>query len=214
MELDCLTMIYKTTKCDGSCNNGNYCNFEAYCLNTMNTSRRTMSCLEERLGVNNIVQALNNNEISISLVEGALSICKPVICEPGPIALFRVIDLSHPFPGISGADRKPGFNWDNEDLIKEKITNARDVEGIKLYQKEPLMTITLTPSDVKKIRDYNKNKSYSDFNLKCSNNIANCVSKFLHTKETIDLNIKYNSSCNLSVTSSKELFDKCYNSNN
>lgn len=207
-------MIYKTTKCDGSCNNGNYCNFEAYCLNTMNTSRRTMSCLEERLGVNNIVQALNNNEISISLVEGALSICKPVICEPGPIALFRVIDLSHPFPGISGADRKPGFNWDNEDLIKEKITNARDVEGIKLYQKEPLMTITLTPSDVKKIRDYNKNKSYSDFNLKCSNNIANCVSKFLHTKETIDLNIKYNSSCNLSVTSSKELFDKCYNSNN
>ena len=211
-------MIYKTTSCSSSsssCNNGKYCNFEVYCENNNNTSTRALTCIEEELNTTNIVQALNKNEITITSLESAIKKCKPVICEKGPIALFRVIDLNHPFPGTDGGSRMAGFNWDSEEVIKTKITNARNASGYKLYQKEPLMRITLTPNDVKTIRAYNKNKSYSNFDLKCvSNNTSGCVSKFIHSKEVVNLNVKYNDKCGLNLSATKEQFDKCYNSNN
>ena len=88
--------------------------------------------------------------------------------------VFRPISLSNPFPGQNGKGRSMGSPW-TDDLKKTYITNRSDV-----YSKKPLYSITLTPSSIKQIRDYNKKNSYDDFNLICSNGEA-CYSDFIRT---------------------------------
>ena len=92
--------------------------------------------------------------------------------------VFRPISLSNPFPGQNGKGRSMGSPW-TDDLKKTYITNRSDV-----YSKKPLYSITLTPSSIKQIRDYNKKNSYDDFNLICSNGEA-CYSIFLRNYSKI-----------------------------
>lgn len=92
--------------------------------------------------------------------------------------VFRPISLSNPFPGSNGKGRSMGSPW-TDDLKKTYITDRSNV-----YSKKPLYSITLTPSTIKQIRDYNKDTSYDDFNLICSNGEA-CYSIFLRNYSKI-----------------------------
>ena len=97
-------------------------------------------------------------------------------CDKQPFdkLVFRPIDLSNPFPGYDGTGRTPGSNWTTDD-IKEYITDRQDV-----YTKEPLYTVTLTPTKIKEIREYNKSNNYDDFKLDCKDdNSRACYSSFI-----------------------------------
>lgn len=218
-------IAYKVTKCDGK-----YCNYYAYCdVENRKTSESSEDCVKKALGVDDIIEALNNGT-SIDKLEAAIRSCKNKICASDERIVFRIIDLKNPFPGKEhnntlsgfskeGKSRTPGYNWNSKLLVNNKIINNRGVSDYKLYSKEPLYKITLTPSNIKAIRNYNKNNKYDNQGLKCSNNnTSNCISYFLHDKVAgldTDIKIEGVSSCkSLNASSTKEDFDACYNSNN
>lgn len=109
--------------------------------------------------------------------------CEPIIptctddndCEDGSgyNLIFRPISLTTPFP-----NNRPttGLWYDN--VINRIITNNRDVSDYEVYNLTPMYTITLTPSDIKEIREYNKENSYADFTLECTKGLY-CRSTFL-----------------------------------
>lgn len=220
-------IVYETKRC-----NGKYCGFEAYCNETTKkTSLQTEICIKEQLNTNDILDSLNNG-MTVGELETAIRNCKEQICASNEKILFRIIDLENPFPGNDNASNKsnfslkgtrgrlPGYNWNGQNVVKKEILKARGVEGKKLYSKQPLLTITLTPSDIRKIRDYNKNNSYNNFNLNCSNeeNTAGCISNFLHSSTSYingGLKIGGIQKCRqLNGSSKLEDFNACYNSNN
>lgn len=92
--------------------------------------------------------------------------------------IFRPISLSNPFPNVkSGAEyRTMGANW-NEELADTYIKNNRGTSDYNVYTLKPMYTITLTPSTIKEIREYNNNHNYNDSSFDCSNDT--CVSNFL-----------------------------------
>ena len=86
--------------------------------------------------------------------------------------IYREIDLDNPFPGQAIALRKigsgvfsknnksrvPGFNWNDVDLVKNKITKNSGTENDDIYiDSKPMYQITLTPAKIKKIKEYNEN---------------------------------------------------------
>lgn len=98
---------------------------------------------------------------------------------------FRVIDLNNPFPGRDGASRMPAVNWlYDENNVYNYISTGRgplnrrwydtgetDENGYPIYSyildaeamydyAQPMYTITLTPSTMINIRNYNKTHSY------------------------------------------------------
>ena len=96
--------------------------------------------------------------------------------------IYRPISLSNPFPNTKNQTqyRAMGSNWNN--LYAEQfITKNRNVEDYNIYSLTPVYTITLTPSDIKDIRSYNKQNSLNDFDMDCSEGYK-CVSKFLWEK--------------------------------
>lgn len=110
-----------------------------------------------------------------------------------PDIQFRTIDLDNPFPARDGSSRLPGTNWLGKDnYVRAYITYNRGVEGNEVYNKEPIYKITLTPSDMVKIREYNKTNDYSDINvpdktLICrGENNTSCLSLFLANNHIIE----------------------------
>lgn len=213
---------YKTLKC-----NNHYCDFQVYCNDEdKKTSYSSYDCIKDELKTDNILETLNNG-ITIDKIESAIRSCEKEICASKEKIVFRIIDLKNPFPGknnqknnigfsTTGKSRKPGYNWNSKTVVKNQILNARGVEDYNLYNKEPLYKITLTPSDIKAIREYNKNNRYNNFELKCvNNNSSDCISYFLHSSVTglnTDIKIEGVDACkNLNLSSTKEDFDKCYN---
>ncbi|MGE5455841.1 MAG: hypothetical protein ACM3O4_01870 [Ignavibacteriales bacterium] len=103
----------------------------------------------------------------------------------GLSVVYRPIQLDDPFPGLSGSGRTPGSNWNNSSTISEYIINNRDVSANRVYyDRDPLYKITLTPSIIKSIREYNKKQSqlyngYSDFQMNCLSNGTRCLSGFI-----------------------------------
>lgn len=99
---------------------------------------------------------------------------------------FRTISLNNPFPSRDASSRLPGSNWLGADnYVRTYINHNRGVNGSEVYNKEPIYTITLTPSQMIKIREYNKKHNYSDIDLNCvGENNTSCLSTFLRT--TID----------------------------
>lgn len=73
-------------------------------------------------------------------------------------------------------------------------------------QKKPLYSVTLTSSQIKNIRKYNKNHKYDDFNLKCvgSKTGTACYSSFIRTY----LN-KAKSVCDNTNNQSASAFNSC-----
>lgn len=93
--------------------------------------------------------------------------------------LFRSIDLSNPFPARDGTSRLAGVNWIGQNnYVYDSIIKNRGVLGESVYDLKPMYTVTLTPTKMLEIREYNKKNKYSDINLKCTNGVM-CQSEFL-----------------------------------
>lgn len=107
--------------------------------------------------------------------------------------VFRVISLTNPFPARDGTTRMPAKNWlttyDNN--VSTYIENNRNVKSENkdasaeaIYQKEPLYTITLTPSTMVKIREYNKSHTYTDFDMTCETGTGRmCIDNFIRNNK-------------------------------
>jgi len=88
----------------------------------------------------------------------------------GHDVVYRTIDLNNPFPGLDGEERLPGLNWSiNNTYVSRYITHNRGVDTEEVYSKEPMYRITLTPSLIQDIRNYNKENDLNDFRMVCKN---------------------------------------------
>lgn len=138
--------------------------------------------------------------------------------------IYRPIDLDNPFPNIDAKGRNTGANWCNgydcskdNDVVKAVIKNNRDVKSEELYNLEPMYTFILTPSDINKIRKYNRQNSYTNyygtlnkseqyFDFKCENG-TNCISEYL---TYLINNYGKGGSCSSNISATrKQYFDTC-----
>ena len=121
--------------------------------------------------------------------------CKP--CEddlctdvPGIDVIYRPIDLANPFPGQKGSktkSRKTGANWCEYNQKTGKLNCSANNAVSKKYiinkkvynDNHVLYKVTLDANTISKVRNYNKNKKYDDFDLKCKDGKA-CISDFLN----------------------------------
>jgi len=208
-----------------TCNNNRYCGFIAYCTNdSRKTSIHTNQCIQSKLKTTSITGYLNT-ERNFEKLKESVEACKSTICASSEKIVYRVVDLTNPFPGKDGiknaltivnANREPGYNWNSETAIKEQILNGRGASGYELYNKEPLITIKLTPSDIKAIKKYNETTPYNNFDMNCisGDSASGCISNFLHKNE-LNLDIDGVANCtNLNASSSIEQFNNCYNKEN
>lgn len=102
-------------------------------------------------------------------------------CAEAENYVLRTIDLSNLFPnsGYDVADenkRNIGFNWTSKaTLLSLKVGNTNSVnpeelitqiqnKGESVYSEDPDYEFYLTPSDLSKLRNYNKNNSYTAWN--------------------------------------------------
>lgn len=194
-------------------------------LNAPNCIQKVLS---KKLKGNTITEALNKKMITTEHIKNAFAACESEVCNStNKKIIYRQIDLNDPFPGKEwkGTDKKvnasnnnqskknrmPGENWNSQTTIEAKILNARGAKGYELYNKDPLYIIKLTPETIKKIREYNNDNKYDDFNLQCTtvNKNAACISNFLHKSGTIkNLNP---SDFVLSSYGDKKSINSCYN---
>lgn len=103
---------------------------------------------------------------------------------------FRVISLDNPFPGRDGRSRLAGDNWlnDTENNVFNYITLNRNVETEKVYEKQPIYKVTLTPQQMIKIREYNKGRSYSETSITCEEGTGRmCKSSFIRNSKYVKL---------------------------
>lgn len=130
--------------------------------------------------------------------------CPPGGCGDGSSLnlIYRSISLVNPFPNvndINSNNRETKGFW-NDATADIFIKNNREVSNYEVYNLTPMYTITLTPSTIKEIRDYNAGKGnysgnkhdYSDFNLDCTDGLY-CKSEFL--RETFNNIIDSSKSC-------------------
>lgn len=206
------------------CNNSRYCGFVAYCTNnSKKTSIHTNQCIKSKLNATSITGYLNNTQ-NLEKLKEAVKVCQKTICASSEKIIYRVVDLTNPFPGKDGiknavtlvnTNRTPGYNWNSETAINEQILNGRGASGYELYNKKPLITIKLTPKDIKAIKKYNESTPYNNFNMKCiKDQTSGCISYFLHENE-LNLDIDGVNNCTtLNASSSIEQFNNCYNKKN
>lgn len=98
-----------------------------------------------------------------------------VTCDKdGRTYFYRNIDLNTIFPG----DRDRGSNWVGAVSTVKEIQNV----GNDIWLETPSYNFTLTPTNIQKIKEYNKVKEltrgYLDMSLKC-NGFSKCKSDFL-----------------------------------
>ncbi len=119
--------------------------------------------------------------------------------------IYRPISLTNPFPDIKNGSneyRVMGSNW-NVSFAESVIKNNRGVNTYEVYNLQPIYTITLTPSDIKKIREYNKKHSFTDFEMECQSNGYKCSSNFIWN-DFSDI-VDFSNSC-----AQKGDWSKCY----
>ena len=110
-------------------------------------------------------------------------------------------EFSLAFLKQNGDPRTPGYNWKVAGRVNEFITENRGVKGYQVYKQDPMYEITLTPSLMKTIREYNKKMNNvkvtvyegtkvpttgvagytSQDGLKCKNNGETCTSEIIRT---------------------------------
>lgn len=130
-----------------------------------------------------------NNTLNNSLIDGT-GTCPyttiPELIKNNKLQLeFRTVDTSNPFLEKSGnLSRKVGSNWCKDDdcsatncLVNNVMSSRNDSNNKK--NSEPLYKIVLDSSDITKIRKYNKQTTYDDYNMICDENGENCKSKFI-----------------------------------
>lgn len=99
--------------------------------------------------------------------------------------VYRTVKLgiqNEAFPGLKGTGRKPGSNWNDPNTIKTVITDTSNTYD----KKDPMYKIVLNYESIEKVRNYNDNNSYDDFNMNCDSNGASCVSRFLNDKVSVE----------------------------
>lgn len=79
------------------------------------------------------------------------------------------------YTGYGDKNSNCQFSPDKNNIVKKYITDATSSNSTDT----PMYSFTITPSEVKEIREYNKKHSYNDFNLTCDNNGEHCLSTFL-----------------------------------
>jgi len=109
---------------------------------------------------------------------------------------FRTVNTdSNVFVDKDGNEREPGANWGNDGIINMiGYTLIGRNNSYNKFGLEPMFKITLTPSKIKKIREYNKNNPYDEKNITCYGNGSYCGSSFLDVLS----GVRSNSSLNLS----------------
>ena len=127
--------------------------------------------------------SIPNYNCPISVTNNVL--CKDDDCKVKPSNLdliYRPISLTNPFPDTvkNSKYRAMGSNW-TELYAKLFIINNRGVGDYEIYNLTPIYTITLTPSTIKEIRNYNKKNSLNDFDMNCTDGYR-CISTFLWEK--------------------------------
>ena len=110
-------------------------------------------------------------------------------------------EFSLAFLKQNGDPRTPGYNWKVAGRVNEFITENRGVKGYEVYKQDPMYEITLTPSLMKTIREYNKKMNNvkvtvyegtslpttgvagytSQDGLVCKSNGETCTSKIIRT---------------------------------
>ena len=103
--------------------------------------------------------------------------------------VFRQISLTNPFPGKNGNGRTSGSNWTGQEEIITKNRGLENPEAI-FFEKEPMYKITLNPSLIRTIRQYNRTQvgGYGNFDFEClGNQVAEdlgleCRSNFIRNK--------------------------------
>ena len=179
---------------------------------TLDLNSNTLSNYLKQLGEQNTVnKTINNKKITFyntnSFYGNSTYKC-PVnvnVTDEDKIydLVFRPIDLSNPFPGMTGEGRTPGKNWTSE-LVGKYITSRQDV-----YNKTPLYSVTLTPSIIKEIRKYNKNNDYGNVStLQCDDTGNSCYSTFLRNNFEKIVNIN-KSLCYNKDNMTSSAFDSC-----
>lgn len=99
-------------------------------------------------------------------------VCTPGSCDPscddhitrpsGTDLIYRTISLYYPFPGENATTtslRAPGWNWKTSmsyDPVTSYIYQNRGVDYYEVYRLDPMYEVNLTPSLMRKIREYNK----------------------------------------------------------
>lgn len=128
-------------------------------------------------------------------VNGVL-ICSPSFDSgfvPYSSAVYRTINLQHPFIGQLGKIRSTGSNWCNYNIDTKQFDCSNDNSAVRAVisnsksvysDSHVLYEVTLNTETINKIRDYNKNNRYDDFKLDCKDkdNGDACFSKFLRDK--------------------------------
>lgn len=104
------------------------------------------------------------------------------------VAAYRVIDPANPFVSQSGGERITGDNWCNNPASGSKYSclgnsNNKVVDQvinnkINVSESDAMYKVKLDQKTIDKIREYNKNNDYDDFNFTCYDNGA-CTSDFL-----------------------------------
>lgn len=102
-----------------------------------------------------------------------------IIMKNKPALVFRTVntqvtDGKDSFLGKDGNVRSAKTNWLGNESIIATNNNSYNKNGAGAKY-----TITLTPSDIKTIRKYNKKTSYDDYTLYCDSDGNNCKSRFL-----------------------------------
>ena len=93
--------------------------------------------------------------------------CDPSCTPPPPTPsgtdlIYRTISLYYPFPGENATTtslRAPGWNWQTSmsyDPVTSYIYQNRGVDYYEVYRLDPMYEVNLTPSLMRKIREYNK----------------------------------------------------------
>lgn len=147
-------------------------------------------------GITDITDCVNNNKMGAVEPETPYGACFAEYCEtPTPTPeggdggdgepeppVYRTIFLENPFLNSNGSSRVPGANWGgnvSDDIVNKYIKNTAS----KMYKGDPMYRIMLTPGDIKKIRDYNKENKYDNFTLECNKDNAKCYSSFIHDSD-------------------------------
>ena len=195
-----------------TCNN-KICSFELTCHdNNKNVSAGARVIVLSNMELDPNYIDYSSSKMNEKNIKKAISKTTVCLSSKTSFAVFRQVSLNNPFP-----NRKPKSNWSSEVLREAKLTKARGASGDKLYQKDPIISITLSPNDIKKIKEYNiEHKDYSDFTLNCAVDDSYCLANaFRDYMKANNIKITYsNSNCNLTTSSTLEDFNKCYNSTN
>lgn len=117
--------------------------------------------------------------------------------------IYRTIDLVNPFPGQNAEQRNTGSNWCsyniktqtidckyNNQTVKNYITREKGgtEHGGEVYREDHVLyEVTLDSSTIGKIRDYNDDNKYDDWDLSCYNEEDSNV--------TTDSRVTYGKAC-------------------